>query len=50
PLLRECLPAGVQLVDTGEAVARQLQARLNESGRQASDGTGDVGFWSSGDP
>jgi glutamate racemase len=50
PVLRDMLPPDVQLIDTGEAVARQLQARLGENGRLAAAGTGDVRFWSSGDP
>lgn len=50
PVLRELLPPDIQLVDTGEAVARQLQARLAENARVMSSGDGAVRFWSSGDP
>ncbi|WP_321350637.1 glutamate racemase [Halopseudomonas oceani] len=49
PLLRELLPEDIQLVDTGEAVARQLQARLLESSVVAA-GEGRERFWSSADP
>jgi glutamate racemase len=50
PLLRELLPASVSLIDTGAAVARQLQRRLDEHRLQA-DGPAQAGrFWSSGDP
>ena len=50
PLLRELLPASVSLIDTGAAVARQLQRRLGEHALLA-DGPARVGrFWSSGEP
>lgn len=49
PVLRELLPADIQLVDTGEAVARQLQARLGENAQLPLGGNGVVRFWSSGD-
>ena len=50
PLLRELLPASVSLVDTGAAVARQLQRRLAEQ-QLLADGEAAAGrFWSSGDP
>ncbi|WP_439861010.1 glutamate racemase [Pseudomonas sp. MBLB4136] len=50
PLLRELLPASVSLIDTGAAVARQLQRRLDER-RLLAAGPALAGrFWSSGDP
>ncbi|QLC73864.1 glutamate racemase [Pseudomonas sp. LPB0260] len=50
PLLRELLPASVSLIDTGAAVARQLQRRLDEQ-RLLAAGPARAGrFWSSGDP
>jgi glutamate racemase len=50
PLLRELLPVSVSLIDTGAAVARQLQRRLDEHCLLA-DGPAQTGrFWSSGDP
>ena len=49
PALTRLLPADVRLVDTGAAVARQVRARLAESGLLA-DGPGrPAQFWSSGD-
>ena len=50
PLLGPMLPPDVQVVDTGEAVARQVQARLTESGLLRATGTASVRFWTSGDP
>lgn len=50
PLLGELLPAGVQVIDTGAAVAKRLeqlllsQQALGEGSAQA------IGFWSSADP
>lgn len=48
PLLRQLLPPGNSLIDTGSAVARRLENVLLERG-MCSDGKGDVRFWSSGD-
>ena len=50
PLLCELLPAGIQVVDTGEAVARQVLARLTDSGLLSAPGAATVRFWSSGSP
>jgi len=50
PLLRELLPAGVELVDTGAAVARQLERLLGERGLLAEGPPRPARFWSSGDP
>ncbi len=49
PLLREILPPDISLVDTGEAVARRLEALLDEKGLRAPV-PGDVEFWTSGEP
>lgn len=51
PLLRELLPATVSLVDTGAAVARQLQSLLDQRGLRAPAGeVRGTRLWSSGDP
>lgn len=50
PLLRELVPAGVELIDTGAAVARQLERLLGERGLLASGPAQPARFWSSGDP
>ena len=50
PLLRELVPASVSLIDTGAAVARQLQ-RLLERNRLLADGPAQpTRYWSSGEP
>ena len=49
PLLRQLVPASVSLIDTGEAVARQLQRVLGEQGLLAQERCGPDAFWSSGD-
>lgn len=49
PLLAEMVPSTVTLVDTGAAVARQLEAVLAESSRLA-DGESGTRFWSTGEP
>ena len=50
PLLRELVPAGVELIDTGAAVARQLERLLAERGLLASGPAQPARFWSSGEP
>ena len=50
PLLRELLPASVSLIDTGAAVARQLQRRLGERQLLASGPAQAARFWSSAEP
>ncbi|HSC84793.1 MAG TPA: glutamate racemase [Pseudomonas sp.] len=51
PLLRELLPASVSLVDTGAAVARQLQSLLDQRGLRAPMGeVRQTRLWSSGEP
>ncbi len=50
PLLGELLPASVSLIDTGAAVARQLQRRLSEQRLLAEGPARCAQFWSSGDP
>jgi glutamate racemase len=50
PLLRELVPESVSLIDTGAAVARQLQRRLSEHGLLASRAVQPGRFWSSGEP
>ncbi len=50
PLLRELVPASVSLIDTGAAVARQLQ-RLLEREQLLADGPAEpTRYWSSGEP
>lgn len=48
PLLRQLVPDSVALIDTGEAVARQLQRVLAEGDQLAEPGSGADAFWSSG--
>ncbi|MBF7730592.1 glutamate racemase [Pseudomonas sp. N040] len=48
PLLRQLVPASVTLIDTGEAVARQLQRVLAERDLLAERTTAADAFWSSG--
>ncbi|WP_200734923.1 aspartate/glutamate racemase family protein, partial [Pseudomonas syringae] len=50
PLLREMLPESVTLIDTGAAVARQLQRLLTRSGLLASGVARDTVYWSSDIP
>ena len=50
PLLHELVPESVSLIDTGAAVARQLQRRLSERGLLASRAVQPGRFWSSGEP
>lgn len=49
PLLRQLVPASVSLIDTGAAVAHQLERLLKAKGLLA-EGPADTGFWSSGEP
>ena len=49
PLLRQLVPASVSLVDTGAAVARQLQRVLAARDLLAQQRSGEDAFWSSGD-
>ncbi|MCC5856698.1 MAG: glutamate racemase [Ectothiorhodospiraceae bacterium] len=50
PLLERLLDPGVRIIDTGAAVARQLQRRLVEAGLQASaEVPARVHYWTSGD-
>lgn len=48
PALMQLLPADVRLVDTGAAVARQVQSRLAEAGLLAAGPSRPAQFWSSG--
>jgi len=48
--LQSMLPAEVILIDTGAAVARQLQQRLEAKGMTAAGPSRPCRFWSSGDP
>lgn len=50
PLLRELVPASVTLIDTGAAVARQLQRLLSQRELLASGRPQPTQFWTSGDP
>ncbi len=49
PLIAAEAGVGVTIIDTGAAVARQLQRRLEEVGLLA-DGKATEAFWTSGDP
>ncbi len=50
PMLQSVLPPDVTLIDTGAAVARQLQQRLIGSAMTAAGPAQACRFWSSGDP
>ncbi|AKT28953.1 glutamate racemase [Pseudomonas syringae pv. actinidiae] len=50
PLLREMLPESVTLIDTGAAVARQLQRLLSRFGLLASGPARETVYWSSDIP
>jgi len=50
PLLAEMVPADVAIIDTGAAVARQLQRLLGAHGLLADGPAGDTRFWTSADP
>jgi glutamate racemase len=51
PLIAEIAGAGVTLIDTGAAVARQLRRKLTEGDLLADAGAeGKLRFWTSGDP
>ena len=50
PLLSEMVPADVSLIDTGAAVARQLQRLLVQDDLLASGPAQATRFWTSGDP
>lgn len=50
PLLREMIPASITLIDTGAAVARQLQRLLSQRDLLASGHPQPAQFWTSGDP
>ena len=49
PLLRQLVPSSVSMIDTGEAVARQLQRVLSERSLLSAGLCGPDIFWSSGD-
>lgn len=49
PLLRQLVPSSVSLIDTGEAVARQLRSILSERSLLSTTRGGPDAFWSSGD-
>ena len=50
PLLSQMLPPSICLIDTGAAVARQLQRLLHERGLLASGPAQDTQFWTSASP
>jgi glutamate racemase len=50
PLLHEMIPASVALIDTGSAVARQLQRLLSQQELLASGPAQQTLFWTSADP
>lgn len=49
PLLRQMVPASISLIDTGGAVARQLQRLLTQHDLLAHGPARETVFWSSGD-
>lgn len=49
PLLTQMLPSHVSLIDTGAAVARQLQRLLEQARALATGVPGETRFWTSGD-
>ena len=49
PLIRRIVGEQVAIVDTGEAIARELGRQLDLHGMRAASGPGEVRFWSSGD-
>jgi glutamate racemase len=50
PLLRSLVPESISLIDTGAAVARQLQRLLSERELLATGPAEAARFWSSGEP
>lgn len=50
PLLTQMVPADVAIIDTGAAVARQLQRLLAAQALLADRPSREASFWSSGDP
>lgn len=50
PLLREMIPGSISLIDTGHAVARQLQRLLDRRGLLHSGAAQETLFWTSADP
>ncbi|MFO2462350.1 glutamate racemase [Pseudomonas sp. 15FMM2] len=50
PLLAQMLPSSISLIDTGAAVARQLQRLLGEHELLADGNPQATQFWTSGDP
>ncbi|RZI88291.1 MAG: glutamate racemase, partial [Pseudomonas sp.] len=50
PLLAELVPADVAIIDTGAAVARQLQRLLGERDLLAEGPAQQTAFWTSSDP
>ena len=50
PLLLELIPSGMTLIDTGAAVARQLQRLLSECNLLARGPARDAQFWTSANP
>ena len=49
PLIREVVGADIMLVDTGNAVARQLQQRMRSELSERTASFADTEFWTSGD-
>jgi glutamate racemase len=49
PLLKELLPAGITLIDTGSAVARRLGSLIHERNQMATGAPSECRFWTSGD-
>ncbi|MDX8405362.1 MAG: glutamate racemase [Mariprofundus sp.] len=49
PLIRQIVGNAVDVIDTGEAIARQLQLQLAKRGLLSKSGDGTIEFWSTGD-
>ncbi|MBP5090789.1 aspartate/glutamate racemase family protein, partial [Pseudomonas chlororaphis] len=50
PLLKSMIPEDISLIDTGAAVARQLERLLGERELLAAGPARQTQFWTSGDP
>jgi glutamate racemase len=48
--LRRALGPGVEIVDSGPAIARRLEQVLGEGGRGAAPGSGSLRVWTTGEP
>jgi glutamate racemase len=49
PKIKEILPGGIRIIDSGEAVARQTQNVLREKVGLAENRSGSIDFYTNGD-